>query len=84
MISFEEDIFDRLREMGGNKSQFVNSAVAVALEVDGDKPLPICEYCGSDTTPFLFIVPDEKLACQKCENRLRKYNRVNLGNCKVA
>jgi len=83
MISFEEEIFDRLREMGGSKSAFVNSAVSVALQADGVKSVPSCEFCGSEKKPLIWIMPNEKLACVECEETLRKRSRVNITSCQV-
>ena len=67
-ISFDEEIWDKLRDMR-NSSDFVNILVFKALEA-GDTDTQVCEICGSNTKPLIWMMPMEKLVCSICEKKL--------------
>jgi len=67
-ISFDEEIWESLRDMR-NSSDFVNDLVSKALS-SGEHEAQVCEFCGSNSKPMLWIMPQEKLACEACEKGL--------------
>ena len=67
-ISFDEEIWDKLRDMR-NSSDFVNDLVNKAL-LCGDKEVDVCELCGSSSKPLIWAMPMEKLICDSCNSKL--------------
>jgi len=64
-ISFEEEIYDKLREMR-NSSDFVNELVKNNIDL-ADKKDNQCAYCDTITEDLIWLLPDERLVCQACE-----------------
>ncbi len=64
-ISFDEEIWEKLRDMR-NSSDFVNALVTESLNA-GEHESEVCELCGKEEKPLIWIVPDEKLVCSGCE-----------------
>jgi len=67
-ISFDEEIWDKLRDMR-NSSDFVNICVSKAL-LEGDGNEQVCEMCGNNEKPLIWAMPIEKLICSVCEKGL--------------
>ena len=79
-VSFDEEIWDKLREMR-NSSDYVNNLVTQSLNAGGGNE-QICEYCGSSSKPLIWMMPDEKLACEVCEKQMvwkvRHSTQINI------
>lgn len=67
-ISFDEENWDKLRDMR-NSSDFVNDLVNKAFS-DGEHDTQVCELCGKDEKPLIWMMPMERLVCVGCEKDL--------------
>jgi len=78
-VSFDEEIWDKLREMR-NSSDFVNSVVSEAME--GEKVnVDVCEICGSTEKPLIWVLPDEKMVCAECEKQMVINSKSKMFMC---